>query len=179
MAPTGSQYDALDAVIVAAAADEAEAWAAGGTALAAAAPVAAAAAPVPPAARAPSYAGMARDWAMKGLDPGSGGGVLPDAAREHLPPTQWADRGRDRSSAGGSAPEPKRPHMQVLTRGPPAVAKTSRSPRAKSPSITATTRERRLRQAHFAGPPQDLERYAADGRARRMERLQRAASAQN
>lgn len=177
MATSASQYEAASAAIVAAEADDVEAHAAAVAAEVAPAPVAATAAGAKET-REPSFAGLARNWATRGLDVGNGGGVLPDAIRANIPTSEWRDRGRTRSSAGGSAPEAKRPHMAVLTHKKPAVATHSRSPRAKSPSTTATARERRFRQAHIAGPPQDLERYAADGRTRRAERLERAAPSQ-
>ena len=60
----------------------------------------------------------------------------------------------------------------------PKAAKPSPKPKSYAAAATPTARERRFRSAHVAGPPKDHERYAADGLARRNERLEKATPSQ-
>ena len=86
----------------------------------------------------------------------------------------WAARGRDRSSGGGAMPDLKRVHI------PPLALKASitKSPKSKPPTAKPSPRQRLPRAAHTAGTPRDEERYAADGLARRTQRLGQEAPSQ-
>lgn len=127
-----------------------------------------------------SYAQLARSWATHGMDPDSGGGVLPGADRTGLPPAMWAERGRTRSSAGGAGPKPKKLHVLIPAprRTGPKSVKPSPKSKYHTAAATPAARQRHFRTAHVAGPPQDHERYAADGLARRAERLDKATPSQ-